>query len=89
MASCCVASNEGLKSGKKNYRESWIGLADITQLLRPFAHETIRNWTIFRPDYQRILYDAAVRHGAIVKFGITVQDPSSVEADLVILADGW
>ncbi|WPH01367.1 FAD-dependent monooxygenase OpS4 [Acrodontium crateriforme] len=66
----------------------------------PPASSDLPNWLIYRPDYQRVLYDAAVQAGAIVRFDVHVtkidQDNTRLEIgngefltpDLILGADG-
>lgn len=59
-----------------------------------------RNWLIYRPDYQRVLYEEALRAGATVRFGVQVTKIDQENArldiesgeplafDLILGADG-
>ena len=63
-------------------------------------HPPRRYWSIFRPDFQRVLAESAVREGVAIHYGRTVVDidpyAGSVDlgsgreesADVIICADG-
>ncbi|KAG4441105.1 hypothetical protein IFR05_003395 [Cadophora sp. M221] len=66
----------------------------------PLALYDYHNLTLHRADYQKILYDAAVKAGASISFGrkvvsidtstpsLTLQDGSIINSDLIVGADG-
>lgn len=82
------------RSWKTGRPEGWTDLsAHLQKYKAPY-------WQVYRPDYHSVLYDAAIKAGAIVRKGETVtkynpSEPSVVlesgeviRGDLVIAADG-
>jgi 2-polyprenyl-6-methoxyphenol hydroxylase-like FAD-dependent oxidoreductase len=93
---------------------SWDGIAGIQWRVMgicEFEHrrkkgsqrwvaDWISNLTLHRADYQRILYNAALKAGAKIEFGkkvtsidqsapsLTMEDGSVIRTDLIIAADG-
>ncbi|KAH0844730.1 hypothetical protein AYO21_01950 [Fonsecaea monophora] len=74
---------------------SFINIKDYSVLMRGFPH-----WFVHRVDYQKILADAVTKRGVKIEFGqkvvavdveevkVTLEDGRSLDADLIIGADG-